>query len=435
MDATATAATTTALDMAGFEELDRTVAEQLQREEDLEREALDDAMAQAFQHRGDEDKQSKAMDWQGEGELAFLQQLQWEEELESLDTFFLDEEEEDQKKASIEQEECDRAVARQLQRDEQEEDCDMAVARQLQRDEQEEQMILDMVVAQEFQRAEEEQGNKNHSLNHPSKQEVFDLLVPSQKNAIDYVKRKAKDMHNKSLPKLQSRFINLGFTPEDLQQCLDYIQDDATIVIHLRESTLSLLVKDTHYRNLFETNTSGGTRDKSARGGWESHMFGGCYNSSACFDRPKYGCLNVSGDVRGVRSARSYGNIFMILQPNVRYRSTFFSKDTGAFVTSATLATHEFYAHVLDGYSNDDLSSMINVCKSARAGGIESNCRSYKEVQIHGPVCLATDIQALSVPGRYQTASEVLKKDVLEFQKKANCNILWQDDLLNPEAD
>lgn len=48
----------------------------------------------------------------------------------------------------------------------------------------------------------------------------------------------------------------------------------------------------------------------------------------------------------------------------------------------------------------------------------------YKEAQIHGPVCLATDTEALSVPGRESDASKDLKNMVCAFQKKAECSVL-----------
>ena len=54
----------------------------------------------------------------------------------------------------------------------------------------------------------------------------------------------------------------------------------------------------------------------------------------------------------------------------------------------------------------------------------------YKEAQIHGPVCLAIDIEALSIPGRESDASKDLDALVNVFQKKTGCSILWQGDLL-----
>lgn len=133
-------------------------------------------------------------------------------------------------------------------------------------------------------------------------------------------------------------------------------------------------------------------------------------------------------------SARRYGKAFIILHQHVRHRTTFFNKDTSGFVANQSLATNDFYAHILQEYNDDELVQVLNVSNSARVGGARSRCSSYKEVQIHGPVCLATDVQALSVPGRERTASSQLKEDILALQKCTNCNILWQEDLLNPET-
>ena len=76
---------------------------------------------------------------------------------------------------------------------------------------------------------------------------------------------------------------------------------------------------------------------------------------------------------------------------------------------------------------------MLDVCKFARHGGRPSDCTKYKEVQIHGPICLATDIQALSIPGRQKDAGVSLARNVESFRKMTNCNILWQEDLLDPD--
>jgi len=283
---------------------------------------------------------------------------------------------------------------------------------------------------QQLQAEEEEQQRK--TCYHRTKEGVLNLLTPLQLQAVNYVKEKAKTMHEASLPELQDRVKSLGFTSEELKQCLEYIQDDAPIVIHFKEETLSLLVNDTHYRNVFETKTTGGNKDIAKRSKWEATMFGNCYGKSA-FDRPKYGSLNYAGDIQGVYSARRYGDLFLILQPTIRYRCTFFNKDTSRFVADQTLATNEYYAHVLNAYDDSDLSAVLNVCMSARVGGTRCHCHTYKEVQVHGPICLATDVLALSVPGRERTASKKFKTQVLEFQKKTNCNVLWQEDLLNTE--
>ena len=324
---------------------------------------------------------------------------------------------------SRQQEEADRAVALKLHADEE---------RQSERRHKQRRRLQagDQSIAQVFQQEEDERGRKRRQ--HFTKEEALGILTPVQLQAVNYVKDKAKSMHEASLKQLQGRAKSQGFSPEVLQQCLDYIRDDAPIVIHVAEKTLSLLVKDTHYRNLFETNTSGGSRAKTARKNWEANMFGNSYGRARCsaFCRPKYGTLNYSGDIQGVNAARCYGALVLILQPHVRHRSTFYKQDTGGFVATATLATNEYYGHILNAYDNRELSDVLNVCTSARIGGLRSKCTTYKEVQIHGPVCLATDILALSVPGRERAASQQLREAVVAFQEKTKCNILWQGDLL-----
>lgn len=261
-----------------------------------------------------------------------------------------------------------------------------------------------------------------------TKQQVLDSLESScESQAIKYVTRKAKKLHQEALPKLQQRVEELGFPESALTNCLEYIRDDAPIVIHLKEETLAKLVEDTHYRSLFETKTSGGNKRMSVRKRWEKTLFGSWYSGCQDFQRPKYGCLNISGDIRGVRPARGYGRLFITLANHVRHRCTFSDQDTGTD-PSCTLATNEYYAHVLYEYPDVDLKAALTV---SRIGGARSQCQKYKETQVHGPICLATDILSLSIPGRYQEASEELKNVVEMFQQKTKCTILWQGDLLS----
>lgn len=245
--------------------------------------------------------------------------------------------------------------------------------------------------------------------------------------------KKARKRHEKAVPLLEKRVASLGFTSTNLRDCLSYIQHDAPIVIHLPETALFALAQDTHYRNLFETNTSGGRRDKDIRARWERRMFGSAYDRDDCnpFDRPKYWCLNFTGDYTGVKKAKKYGKLCIFLSPDIRHRATFFHEDTGnCFKESSTLATSEYYAHVLHDYTGDDLKAAIEVACISRMKGAASRNSSYKEVQIHGPVCLASDIQALSVPGREQEASKDLIHLVSNFRRKSSCMVIWQGDLL-----
>lgn len=64
---------------------------------------------------------------------------------------------------------------------------------------------------------------------------------------------------------------------------LHWVRNSAPIIIHVNlDRVLHYLVKDTHYRNLFEIGAGGGSCDHSARRGWEVRTF-----------NLKY-CLNVT---------------------------------------------------------------------------------------------------------------------------------------------
>ena len=165
-------------------------------------------------------------------------------------------------------------------------------------------------------------------------------------------------------------------------------------------------------------------------------MFGGFYSECEPFDRPKYGCLNITGDITGVKLAKAYGPMFVVLAPSVRFRSTFYSNDSSVFgqnMKHKSLGTCDLYAHILNEYNDGDLRVALKMPES-RLQGVPSLPSIYKEVQIHGPICLATDVQALSVPGHCLTANPELKHDVLEFQKVTSCNVLWQGDLLDSSS-
>ena len=290
-----------------------------------------------------------------------------------------------------------------------------------------------------------------------SKEEVRKQLDLCQYNALMYVEGKAKVLHENALDQLKARVNSFpDFSSKDIDACLDYIRDEAPIVIHFTEETLSLINKDTHYRNFFETNTTAGSGNnyKDKRELWETNMFGGHYNKGCLpSQRVKYGCLNVTGNVFGVLSAGfNFGWLYVILAPHCRHRATFFNKDSyygfDDASSGATLATNEFYAHVLHGYSDHDLKVALSISRvsARRRGGAqgrwsivtdrtsdykEVQISDYKEVQIHGPVSLAHDIQALCLPDSKKYASAHLKREVKAFQKLTGCHVFWDDDLLD----
>jgi Protein of unknown function (DUF3626) len=252
-------------------------------------------------------------------------------------------------------------------------------------------------------------------------------LTPYQKLALSTVRPAAQAFYYATMPLLTQRVESLGFSYYQLQNCLDFIRDEAPITIHMDENTLAKLVQDTNYRNCFEVGGSAANRSAdmlwycAKRYYWESRMFRGSYEFALHCDRPKYGCLNFTGDISGATSC--YGTMHLILSQNVRSRATHFYQDSGNYIhyypnCPIVLGTSEYYAHILQGYNEIDLVAALNVANHSRIRGAPSTSRQgvgYKEVQIHGPVNLASDIQALSLPGKEQHASTWLLAHVEGF--------------------
>ena len=129
------------------------------------------------------------------------------------------------------------------------------------------------------------------------------------------------------------------YTEKDLRRCLRFLRDEAPIIIHVSmQRALKFLVQDTHYRNQFETGTSGGTLNSNSRTSWEDRLFNKYYHDSTPFDRCKYGVFNVVNDPHGVSNCSNYGESYLVLK-NVRLRTSFADMDSSSASTS--LATCE----------------------------------------------------------------------------------------------
>eukprot|EP00812_Abedinium_dasypus_P010012 NODE_365_length_1631_cov_362.512690.p1 GENE.NODE_365_length_1631_cov_362.512690~~NODE_365_length_1631_cov_362.512690.p1 ORF type:complete len:307 (+),score=57.09 NODE_365_length_1631_cov_362.512690:3-923(+) len=201
-------------------------------------------------------------------------------------------------------------------------------------------------------------------------------------------------MSRRALRHLKPRIARLGFKPGDLKETLKWIEQKAPIVIHFNLDTCGEhLARDAYYRNLFETHRGGGTVDTDMRAKWEDELFGGHYVHAVPHERCKYGALNVTNDPLGVRSCQQYGLCYLKLK-GVRWRTTLSTGDS-AGLTTDDLATAGWYAHALEGYTDDELSAVIEV--GAGKTTFLSSCvlQEYKEAQIHGDVNLREDVVAV----------------------------------------
>jgi len=122
-------------------------------------------------------------------------------------------------------------------------------------------------------------------------------LRDCQVAAVTYIRCKAWAAHQQTLPLLRERVKSLGFDAGQLKQTLGFIRDKAPIIIHVDiGKTLKFLRKDSHYRNQFETATSGGKLSAKKRIEWERSLFGDAYDHGEGAWRPKYGVLNSLND-------------------------------------------------------------------------------------------------------------------------------------------
>jgi hypothetical protein len=228
---------------------------------------------------------------------------------------------------------------------------------------------------------------------------------------------------------------------------LKYIREQPQVIVHLKENDLKLLLadKDRRYKNLFETGKSNGHGDVARRALWERLMFGGCYDKSASFLRPKYGCLNVTEDKWGLRIARKqrYGGFFLVLK-NSRVnhaRMTFLPCDShwvdeereSAYIKGQPAVlpgTNECYGHVLLEYSDDELQVVLGAA-GCGCDGSSAPFRSMKEVEIHGPLRFS-DIESVSfpcdkpLPGDKSQKAQALRALELKVHQTMSCHVTWQ---------
>eukprot|EP00930_Biecheleria_cincta_P100161 TRINITY_DN91776_c0_g1_i1.p1 TRINITY_DN91776_c0_g1~~TRINITY_DN91776_c0_g1_i1.p1 ORF type:complete len:632 (+),score=108.65 TRINITY_DN91776_c0_g1_i1:34-1896(+) len=234
-------------------------------------------------------------------------------------------------------------------------------------------------------------------------------LTTYQQNAVRHIRLLAKKNHEEALPRLQQRVTRLGFKEDDLWLTLAWIRELAPVIVHLNlDKMLQFMERDTHYRNQFETASSGGLLKPAVREKWERDLFGGCYDRASGFERPKYGVQNVMNDPRGVVKCAQYGDSYCILK-DARLRCTFSPEDS-ANLKADKLAVLDFYGHVLSNYDDNELTETIKVANSADAALLGDSGKvgnmKYKEAQIHGEIAFAKHVERLVAHTRHRGKAE-----------------------------
>lgn len=255
-------------------------------------------------------------------------------------------------------------------------------------------------------------------------------LKPCQKVALQNIRSVARRNHERALPNLQLRVKKFGFEKHDLWMALAWIREIAPIIIQLNlDYMCPPMNTDTHYRNQFETGSSGGRLNLELRRAWERDLFCSAYEAPDVtpFDRVKYGVLNVMNDYRGVARTEMYGDSYFVMK-DVRLRCTFAPEDS-ANLKVEKLAVIDYFAHQLLEYTDAELKEVLKVA-TASDSVIGNSCvithLKYKEAQIHGEICFAKHIDRLVAHDRHNTG--YMPKFLDEICAKHGLKLTWLSD-------
>jgi hypothetical protein len=251
----------------------------------------------------------------------------------------------------------------------------------------------------------------------------------TQIKAVKYIVIRSRPLSDIAFYDLIPRVNTLGFSLRQLQETVLYIRDSAPIIVHLRldqNHLLQKMIKDTHYRNQFETKISNGSYlcCHAERVRWENRLFDNIYDKCSPFQRTKYGCLNITKDPHGVDSAAcQYGDSHFILKA-VRFRCSFSDKDSAC--PDCNLGSCEYYNHILNLYSNYELKQVIEVANGIVSHHRSRGCSTYKEVQIHGEIRFTENVASLIVSARHRGNTQIMKQ-VEEFCVINKCTYNFTD--------
>lgn len=219
-------------------------------------------------------------------------------------------------------------------------------------------------------------------------------LSDVQKKAFKFCLKKSK-IHSKStFGNVLIRFIELGYTEEDLNLVVDYIKNDVNVTINCREETLiNHIIGDNLYRNGFEVHkiycALTGAREQ-----WEKNLFNSIYDNCQPKERVKYGALNLFNNPNGLTQCTGYGKFFFVLKKHVKDRISFVNGDSSGMMFH--ICTFKWNSAILIHMNDALLKNLIDHVKGKKECHKAYN-QNYVEAQIHGDLRLDTDIEKLVV--------------------------------------
>lgn len=171
--------------------------------------------------------------------------------------------------------------------------------------------------------------------------------------------------------------------------------------LHRGVPILRAMASDGVYRSQFETGTSNGgltAHPGGDRWEWESGMFGGAYDAAASAERPKYGALNYRR--RSAGGSPRFGSAHLRLTAAVLARATFCYPDSSSAPTDFGVASRMGLVPLAEADDRDALDD-------------------YIEAHVHGPLCLARDVEALVLDPCFRGT------DVEALARALPCRVEW----------
>ena len=252
----------------------------------------------------------------------------------------------------------------------------------------------------------------------------------------------AVENHLAAYPQLLERVQSLGFSGEDLDKALHFVDQEAPVTINFppvinhggkSESIFAALTEDGHYQSLWERGSrprhpKAPKRSKSDFLFKESNTFVGQYNRATPEERPHYGALNFLNAPEG--GAAVYGPGVLILKGAVKERTSYQPRDS-RFTDMKTVGFSKFMAGCLLSKQDDDLRQLLEVATGRKASGTYGpdnhpqafRGSNYIEAHIHGEVELSKDLAGVALHRRYRgTATEA---DARKMADKYQVPLSW----------
>lgn len=155
------------------------------------------------------------------------------------------------------------------------------------------------------------------------------------------------------------------------------ITTNARPMIAVDQYSLKNILRDGRYKTQFEINKSGGVLDNNMRRNVESRLFG-YHPDTDPTKRPVYGFLAKGGkiDENTLQEVQPYGNIHLVMKPDVNARTTYTGADS--------LFPAEIEALPVGTAGARTIPSSIYTLRGDNE--LIPNLKGYAEAQIHGGV-------------------------------------------------